>query len=59
MQHDPSYKLLFSNSAMVEDLLRGFVHEEWLGQVDFSTPSRWKRSFGKAKRCAAIAQSQA
>jgi hypothetical protein len=37
MQHDPSYKLLFSNPAMVEDLLRGFVHEEWLGEVDFST----------------------
>ncbi len=37
MQHDPSYKLLFSNPAMVEDLLRGFVHEEWLGLVDFST----------------------
>ena len=25
--HDNSYKLLFSNAAMVADLLRGFVHE--------------------------------
>ena len=37
MEHDPSYKLLFSHPAMVEDLLRGFVHEEWLNQVDFGT----------------------
>ena len=27
MEHDASYKLLFSHARMVEDLLRGFVHE--------------------------------
>jgi hypothetical protein len=27
MEHDASYKLLFSHTRMVEDLLRGFVHE--------------------------------
>jgi len=27
MEHDASYKLLFAHVRMVEDLLRGFVHE--------------------------------
>jgi hypothetical protein len=27
MEHDASYKLLFSYARMVEDLLHGFVHE--------------------------------
>jgi predicted transposase YdaD len=35
--HDESYKLLFSHPEMVEDLLRGFVAEDWVGQLDFST----------------------
>jgi len=36
-KHDPGYKLLFSEPRMVEDLLRGFVNEDWVGQLDFST----------------------
>jgi predicted transposase/invertase (TIGR01784 family) len=35
--HDHSYKLLFSHAEMVADLLRGFVHEEWVRELDFST----------------------
>jgi len=35
--HDHSYKLLFSHAAMVEDLLRGFVREEWVREIDFTT----------------------
>ncbi|MBF0545261.1 MAG: Rpn family recombination-promoting nuclease/putative transposase [Candidatus Riflebacteria bacterium] len=35
--HDHSYKKLFSHPKMVEDLLRGFVHGEWVDQLDFST----------------------
>ena len=38
--HDHSYKLLFSHPRMVEDLLRGFVHEEWVERIDFSTLER-------------------
>ena len=38
--HDHSYKLLFSHGQMVEDLLRGFVHEAWVGEVDFATLDR-------------------
>jgi len=30
---------------MVEYLLRGFVHEEWVNQLDFSTLEVFKDSF--------------
>jgi predicted transposase/invertase (TIGR01784 family) len=36
-EHDSGYKLLFSHPEMVEDLLRGFVHEDWVRDLDFST----------------------
>ncbi|MGA7978728.1 MAG: Rpn family recombination-promoting nuclease/putative transposase, partial [Chromatiaceae bacterium] len=39
-QHDPSYKLLFSHTRMVEDLIRGFVHEDWVAELDFTTLER-------------------
>ena len=35
--YDGLYKQLFSHPAMVEALLRGFVHEDWVAQLDFST----------------------
>ncbi len=35
--HDDGYKLLFSHPEMVQDLLCGFVAEDWVGQVDFAT----------------------
>ena len=37
MDHDQSYKLLFSHPEMVADLLRGFVHEDWVQQIDFDS----------------------
>lgn len=37
MNHDQSYKLLFSHAEMVADLLRGFVHEDWVQQWDFTS----------------------
>ncbi len=43
--HDHSYKLLFSHPRMVEDLLRGFVHEEWVERIDFSTLERVSGSY--------------
>ncbi len=46
--HDHSYKLLFSHPRMVEDLLRGFVHEEWVGRIDFSTLERVSGSYVSA-----------
>lgn len=46
--HDHSYKLLFSHPRMVEDLLRGFVHEEWVERIDFSTLERVSGSYVSA-----------
>jgi hypothetical protein len=39
-KHDPSYKLLFSHAQMVADLTRGFVHEDWVTELDFATLER-------------------
>jgi predicted transposase YdaD len=38
--HDPSYKLLFSHRDLVADLIRGFVHDDWVAEFDFSTLQR-------------------
>jgi predicted transposase YdaD len=38
--HDNGYKLLFSHAPMVADLLRGFVKERWVKDLDFSTLER-------------------
>ncbi|MBW7901683.1 MAG: Rpn family recombination-promoting nuclease/putative transposase [Rhodocyclaceae bacterium] len=35
--YDGLYKLLFSHTPMVQALLRGFVHEDWVAHLDFST----------------------
>lgn len=43
--HDHGYKLLFSHPEMVEDLLRGFVRESWVGRLDFSTLERVPGSY--------------
>ena len=46
-KHDTSYKELFSHPEMVADLIRGFVREEWVAQLDFSTlgaPASSRRS---------------
>ncbi len=37
VQHDETLKNLFSHPEMVSDLLRGFVREEWVRRLDFST----------------------
>ncbi|HKI04710.1 MAG TPA: Rpn family recombination-promoting nuclease/putative transposase [Thermoanaerobaculia bacterium] len=43
--HDHAYKLLFSHAEMVADLLRGFVHEDWVDDLDFSTLEKVDASF--------------
>ncbi len=40
MDHDGGYHLLFSHPEIVEDLLKTFVPETWVGQLDFSTLAR-------------------
>ena len=37
MHHDPGYKLLFAHARMVEDLLRGFVPEDWVQGLDYAS----------------------
>ena len=43
--NDRGYKLLFSHPRLVRDLLRGFVHGEWVSRLDFSSLERVPGSF--------------
>jgi hypothetical protein len=43
--HDPAYRQFFSHPRMVEDLLQGFVHEDWVAGLDFSTLERINAHF--------------
>jgi len=45
VDHDGGYKTLFANKRMVEDLLRGFVDEPWIDELDFSTLKRCEGSY--------------
>ena len=42
---DSGYKLLFSHPELVADLLRGFVPEPWVAEVDFTTLTPVKGSY--------------
>jgi len=35
--HDSSYKFLFSNPELVRDLIMGFIPDDWLHTLDYST----------------------
>ena len=43
--YDNAYKHIFSHPTMVEDLLRGFVHEEWVQHLDFGTLEKASGSY--------------
>jgi predicted transposase/invertase (TIGR01784 family) len=43
--HDNGYKRLFSHPEMIADLLRGFVREEWVRDLDFSTLEKVSSSY--------------
>lgn len=45
VDHDHSYKQLFSHPELIRDLLTGFVREEWVKQLDVSTLERVNGSF--------------
>src|SRR6185369_6396166 len=38
--HDLSYRLLFSEPRLVEELIRGFFKESWIERLDFTTLER-------------------
>jgi predicted transposase YdaD len=44
-KHDNGYKLLFSHASVVADVLRGFVKEDWVQEVDFETLERVEGSY--------------
>ena len=43
--HDTGYKLLFSTPELVRDLILGFVPDEWLHRLDYSTLERVPGSY--------------
>jgi len=43
--HDGSYKHIFSHPEVIIDLLRGFVHEEWVEQLDYSSLEKVSGSY--------------
>lgn len=45
MSHDAGYKLLFSHAELVADLLRGFVPEAWVRELDFASLERVSGSY--------------
>jgi len=49
--HDYSYKLLFSNPEIVEDLLRGFVKEPWVDELDFATLEKVSGNYVTDEKC--------
>jgi predicted transposase YdaD len=44
-KHDQSYRLIFSHREVVEELLQGFVHEEWVHKIDLDTLERHNGSY--------------
>lgn len=36
-EHDRGYRRLFSHPESIEELLRGFVEEDWVRGLDFSS----------------------
>ena len=53
-EHDSSYKYLFSAPEMVRDLILGFVPDEWLHSLDYSTLERVGGSFTSRKTSAQV-----
>jgi len=47
--HDHGYKRLFSHPEMVADLLHGFIHEDWIRELDFSTLERYPGTYTTRK----------
>ena len=43
--HDNAYKHLFSHPQAVRDLLRGFVHEDWVERLDYASLQKVSGSY--------------
>lgn len=45
VDHDGGYKRLFSHPEMMADLLRGFVREDWVADLDFTSLTKYPTTF--------------
>lgn len=45
--NDASYKLLFSSPELVRDLVLGFILDDWLHSLDYSTLEKMPGSYVK------------
>ena len=43
--HDHSYRHIFSHASVVEDLLKGFIHEDWAQHLDYTTLEKENNSY--------------
>jgi predicted transposase YdaD len=43
--HDHGYKRLFSHPQTIEELVRGFLRQDWVERLDFSTLERVGNGF--------------
>jgi len=44
-EHDESYKQIYTHARVVEDLLKGFIHEDWIDRLDYSTLQKVNGSY--------------
>lgn len=44
-EHDGSYRQFFSSPRMVKDLLTGFIHDDWVSELDFNEMEAVETSF--------------
>ena len=45
LKHDSAYRDFFSNKSVVEDLLKAYVDQDWVEQLDFSSLQRVNASY--------------
>lgn len=43
--HDGSYKQIFFHPGVIEDLLRGFIHQDWVQHIDFASLEKVNASY--------------
>jgi hypothetical protein len=45
MDNDGSYKRIFSEPRMIEDLLTGFIRQDWIKEIDFASLEQVKAEY--------------
>ncbi len=44
-KHAKTYKNMFSHKEVIRDLIRGFVKQDWINELDFDSLERVSDSF--------------